>query len=176
MKKRTPLVTVARSHPRFQGAQMAKSKRITKYQWLIQAIASHQSDACILWPFSKDPKGYGCIVVPDEHRLVKVHRAAFRIVNGHWPTPIGLHSCDTPGCFNPRHIIEGTQAQNSIDMKAKGRSKRGLEKRNTKLNPGIVLAIRADNGKSSQSELGRKYGVAPITIHRILRRERWTYL
>ncbi|MGA8310985.1 MAG: hypothetical protein WB755_13210 [Terriglobales bacterium] len=41
-----------------------------------------------------------------EGKGVLVHRLAFRLTYGHWPTPVGRHSCGTPLCFNPRHVIE----------------------------------------------------------------------
>lgn len=32
-----------------------------------------------------------------------------------------LHTCDTPGCVNPRHLFAGTAQDNTDDMIAKGR-------------------------------------------------------
>jgi hypothetical protein len=81
---------------------------------------------CHMWTGSMDSKGYGQIQV--DGRLVVAHRVAFFLAHGRWPVPWGLHHCDTPACVRADHIFEGTPADNTADMIAKGRSRGRLSR------------------------------------------------
>lgn len=85
-------------------------------------------DGCWLWSGSVNQYGYGHLSV--NGRLVQAHRFSFELSNG--PIQDGaelLHSCDTRRCCNPRHLSEGSRAENVHDMARKNRgskSNRGL--------------------------------------------------
>lgn len=52
----------------------------------------------------------------------RAHIAAYESVHGRLPSGmVACHKCDVPGCANPFHMWEGTQAENLADMWAKGR-------------------------------------------------------
>ena len=106
----------------------------TKAEWLAAAIAEHNSDDCLLWPFAIDRDGYGrvCFYGDGKKERVFAHRASYRLTHGRWPLPLGLHSCDTPACFNPRHIHEGTHAVNQGEKADRGRSLSGAEQHDAK--------------------------------------------
>lgn len=79
---------------------------------------------CWEWTATKN-KGYGLFRIG----RVKViaSRCAWEIANRK-RIPDGLfacHTCDNPGCCNPRHIYTGTPKQNSDDMIARRRSRSG---------------------------------------------------
>jgi hypothetical protein len=64
---------------------------------------------------------YGRVHLPDRG-YVLAHRAMYEFKTG--PIPVGkvvMHTCDVPLCVNPAHLRLGTQADNLIDMRAKGR-------------------------------------------------------
>jgi hypothetical protein len=71
---------------------------------------------CWEWqgPFFK--KGYGSFT----GRSLSAHRVAFYLVHGYWPV-VCRHSCDNRRCINPRHLLDGTHADNMRDAVERGR-------------------------------------------------------
>ena len=68
-------------------------------------------------------QGYKRVSKPGTRQRLFIHRVAWEAHNAE-PIPEGmvvLHTCDNPGCFNPAHLVLGTQAQNIQDSVAKGR-------------------------------------------------------
>lgn len=49
----------------------------------------------------------------------------FEAVYG-WLPEVVLHRCDNPPCYNPAHLLPGTQADNMRDMARKGRGRKPL--------------------------------------------------
>jgi hypothetical protein len=145
-------------------------RKTTQYhrEWLVSAIANHQSDECLLWPYCTNLQGYGQLYF--QGKRVLAHRLAFFLEHGHWPEPHGLHKCDTPLCFNPRHIFEGTAQDNHDDASKKLRLAR-------KLTIEQVREIRATYVWQSSEfgilALSRAYGVSFSTIERIVNRTIW---
>lgn len=129
-------------------------------------------DSCMIWPFGL-LSGYGRLRIGREQY---VHRIAFALHSGK-PVPKGmmvLHSCDTPACFNPRHLFLGTQFDNMRDAQQKDRLAKGSYHGRSKLTEKQVLEIR--QSKESNVVLGRRYGVKKQTIGRIKRGIRWGWL
>lgn len=84
---------------------------------------------CILWDRASDSHGYGHHWDNERQRVVKAHRTAYEAFWG--PIPEGMyvmHTCDTPACYNPLHLVAGTHADNMRDMYAKGRQGRRRDK------------------------------------------------
>jgi HNH endonuclease len=71
-----------------------------------------------LWQGYTDTDGYGIFTVtmPDGRRKkLRAHRVAWTLTHQQVPTGIIRHLCDTPGCCNPAHLVDGTQAENVAD-------------------------------------------------------------
>jgi hypothetical protein len=152
-----------------------KNKR---YLWLVKKIEEHQSDKCLLWPFQVDKDGYGRVRPGGKRITYGAHRVAFLLANGHWPTPCGLHSCDTPRCVNPRHIWEGSSADNNADRAKKGRGLIGIRQPDAKLTDEIVRQARIEYipRKLGFHRLAKKYGVSKPAMMSAIKRKTWRHV
>jgi hypothetical protein len=112
------------------------------------------------------------------HTKVAAHRLAFKVVHGHWPEPMGLHTCDNPPCFNPRHIYEGTDRDNKNDQIARGRTTQGVAQRDAKLTDELVAEARQEyaKGKIGFTLLGRKYGVTAHCMKMAVTGKNWKHV
>lgn len=75
---------------------------------------------CNLWTGATNADGYGVVRVGG--RVEYVHRLAYRLHVG--PIPRGheiAHTCDTPACREPSHLVAMTHKQNMNDAARKGR-------------------------------------------------------
>lgn len=98
--------------------------------WMRVGVAG--PDDCWLWLGRK--RKYGFIEVCGKHW--RAHRFAWFLHFG--PIPSGMficHSCDTPGCCNPRHLFPGTPKLNSADYRIK---KRGVRLTNRSGQTGLL--------------------------------------
>jgi HNH endonuclease len=139
--------------------------------WSKAAITADTTH-CWLW-MAATTKGYGTFALASKQ--VQAHRIAYQITNGPIPDRmLVLHTCDTPACVNPNHLVIGTQSDNIKDMWERGRARGGQG--NTQGHPQPTLrkltmeqvrAIRASD--RSISALARQYGVARVAIRKIKR-------
>lgn len=87
---------------------------------LLAARSINEVTGCWIWLGPVAPYNYGTISVDGKTEMV--HRLSYRLWKG--PIPDGhicRHLCDNPRCFNPEHVITGTQAQNNADCVVAGR-------------------------------------------------------
>lgn len=87
-----------------------------------------------------------------------------------------LHACDNPRCINPSHLSLGTQSDNIRDMYAKGRGvdKRGVKHHNSKINPEVVLAVRAASGP--QRLIAVEHGISQANVSMIRAGKAWAHI
>lgn len=145
---------------------------------------------CWEWTGLRDKNGYGKVGAAGETR--RTHVIAWEITNGRKVRPgkLVMHSCDNPPCFCPLHVLEGTNAQNTADKVAKGRSAtgdangsrlhpeklvRGAHHPVSKLNPETVKGIleKSRDGQT-QLSLAADYGVSKATISNVVLGKHWT--
>jgi hypothetical protein len=159
-------------------------------------VVQGEHGACWLWQGKPNNSGYGRLHVGGQDgRHILAHRLAYGIARGRplsFVTKI-CHSCDNPPCVNPSHLFAGTQTQNMVDCKRKGRFARGVrhgtatkpESRavgerhgGAKLQAPTVLAIRREYaaGKGSYGKIGKRFNVTPFTVRDIVKRRRWKHI
>ena len=72
------------------------------------------------WPWLGTMRGsYG--VMKHEGKDVAAHRLVFYRYNDYFPEVV-RHTCDTPECVNPAHLLPGNQQDNVNDRVERGRS------------------------------------------------------
>ena len=79
----------------------------------------YKGDGCWLWT-GRLSGGYGVFDYGGGSQLS--HRISLATTAGRWPEQCVLHACDNKRCVNPKHLSEGTHADNNRDRAAKGRS------------------------------------------------------
>lgn len=131
---------------------------------------------CWLWLASTDKDGYGQIGSGGaQGTMLKAHRVAYEVFVG--PIPSGkcvLHRCDNRWCVSPDHLFLGTQKENLLDMKAKGRHLSGERNARASFSATQVgeIRVRLENGDRGDV-LAQEFGVSEATISRIKNRKRY---
>ena len=121
-------------------------------------------DECWPWLGCVGSDGYGHFKL--NGKPVPAHRVAAGIEG----EAHGRHTCDTPLCCNPAHVVEGTHKQNMEDKVARGRhrSPRPGNGR-TKLQPEHRAEIvRLFDAGQNKSEIARRFGVTPTRIRQVI--------
>ena len=121
---------------------------------------------CLVW--SGPASGFHC-----QGTSEKPARAAWRLFKGELHPRTSLHrKCETEGCVNPEHFVLRSKFMGTSQSDAPvDESKR----HSSKISPADAVEIRAEYalGKTTQAELGQRYGITQSAIHRIIRGEVW---
>lgn len=133
---------------------------------------------CVLWDGRVNDSGYGTRYRRGQSGLV--HRQVYcDHHNVDLKTIIGLcvrHSCDTPRCINPEHLLLGTHDDNMQDKATRNRTK-CMRATNRVLDIDTVRKMRAEYipGKRGfgMKALAKKYGIVPSHAHYILSNTGW---
>lgn len=135
-----------------------------------------RSAGCWIWPYRCTPAGYGSLQDGPSGAMTAtaVHRLAFQREYGHLPF-VGRHDCDTPPCFNPSHILDGTYRDNTQDSIRRGRFP-GYPSR-AKLTEAQMMEVRQRAlAGEPQRKLGAEFGICQAQVSRIKLRQRWGHL
>lgn len=142
-----------------------------------ESVRKAGDNECWEWIGPKFNTGYGSISIANTCHLA--HRISFLIAHGRInPDGVIMHSCDNPSCVNPKHLSEGTDADNMHDAWLKGRMQKGERNGMAKLKESEAITIIQDyrNGIANMNQLAARYGVWPACIQRIIVGTRWKHL
>jgi len=154
--------------------------------WMKVAMVSESE--CWHWTGRTDKDGYGLIIIAGRKWLT--HRLSYHLANGTITDGMLVcHKCDVRNCVNPSHLFLGTPADNSADMRHKGRQAMGLThawalhpdrvprgERNgrSKLSVEQVREIKRRLALGEmKSELAKAFGVSDTVIHHINSGKLW---
>lgn len=129
------------------------------------------AEECWLWmgPLFKD--GYG--MFSRWPRVVRAHRFAFERSFGP-PSGEVMHECDEPRCVNPRHLRDGTRAENEADKLAKGRQARGERHGCARYSADQVERVKALlSERIPRQQIAEATGVRLATVHTIASGRQW---
>lgn len=132
---------------------------------------------CWLWEGGGDqPYGHFSVGPRATSRTLLAHRVAYELTNGP-PNGNVCHHCDTPRCCNPRHLFDGTQQDNRLDCKRKGRTAKGAQHGRAVLTEHLVKKIVSlrTQGHTHRS-ISSKLCVAETTVGHVLSGRTWSWL
>lgn len=160
-----------------------KCYRPPLFKRLLKKLKVDQS-GCWLWVGWRDKNGYGMLGVKEGDRHFqsrRVPRVVFKLFNGEIPNGLCVcHTCDNPACFRPSHLFLGTTADNMQDKTRKGRNNPPVGERSgfAKLTDLKIKEIRKlhAEGKMTQREIAKKFGVGYKAISKIILRQRWKHV
>jgi len=148
-------------------------------------------DDCWEWTAFRNKGGYGKIGFRRDGKsltFIATHVALHMDGRHRPPGAIALHSCDNPGCCNPKHLRWGDHFENEKDKMSRGRlhprekrsatmkvrAARGESHTCAVLNGELVRKIRADN--RSGYAIGRDFGVSQQTVSDVKNRKTWAHI
>ncbi|MDV6376331.1 HNH endonuclease [Deinococcus arenicola] len=143
-----------------------------------------RAGTCWLWTGTLNPHGYGrleAVTVSGDRAYLLAHRYSYMLIHGAMPAGglVVRHTCDTPLCVNPAHLVAGTQADNMRDRDGRGRGapRHGERNPRARLTEGDVRAIRRAAAMGiPQAALAQRYGVGKDAVSLILKGKRWGHV
>jgi len=153
------------------------------------------SGDCWIWTAGHDRAGYGRFYVAERDNNVAAHRFVYELTYGALAAELVVrHSCDTPACVNPAHLLSGTTADNNADTISRGRANpprgdqhwsrrtganvpRGERQPHARMSADQVRDMRQRyaNG-ATLNELVAAFGLSKTAVHQIVHYQRWRHV
>ena len=128
---------------------------------------------CWIWIGALNKQGYGRMYA--YAKTIRAHRFSYEHFIGKIEAGLCcLHRCDVRSCVNPAHLFLGTQTDNSKDMVAKDRQRRGEGRPDSKLKDRDVRAILED--ARSNCVIASQYNISSSLVSHIKARRLWKHL
>lgn len=151
--------------------------RDINYEFWSRVSITADPNRCWEWQGSRNDSNYGRFWYRDKGHFA--HRTVWFLTYGHWPRLHVLHHCDNPPCVNPRHLYEGTPADNNRDKALRGRcnSPKGERNNLAKLKESQVLEIRKLKAIGVRTVvLAERFDVSDSTVRQINARTIWKHI
>jgi hypothetical protein len=143
----------------------------------LEAHRDYKEPTCLVWPYSTNGYGYGCVKISGRTR--KAHVIMLELTQGPKPSPRheAAHNCGHRICINPRHLRWATRAENQGDRVQHGTHSRGEQCCTAILTENDVQQIRAllAAGKK-QTEIAAQFNISRSNVSRIKRGLNWSWL
>lgn len=138
--------------------------------------ANRDPSKCWIWEGGKGGDGYGRFWAKGKN--LAAHKAAVIRAGGEIPPgKLVTHSCDTPMCVNPAHLIVTTHARNMQDMVARKRHAHGEKSPVAVLTEAQCRHIieQVESGATVRG-LALEMGVARSTLRNVAKGFTWRHL
>lgn len=112
-------------YPESERSQEQEKSRFFNRVGCSPDFKEFQQNICWPWPHATNDDGYG--YQQFRGKVQRAHRLIWSLYND-CEIPAGMeitHSCDTPRCVNPRHLVLATHKANMRDKCLKGRHRNG---------------------------------------------------
>ena len=119
-----------------------KGERKWRWETLVDDVKSNcevSPSGCFLWQGGQDKDGYPKLYIDGKHW--RGNRAILYAITRDLDI-VARHSCDTPPCLNPEHLIWGTYRDNTLDAVERGRQAMNLVHRSGEQNGNAKLSDR----------------------------------
>lgn len=131
---------------------------------------------CLLWTGKTDKDGYG--IRGSRYGERRAHRYSYARSNG--PIPKGAlvrHTCDTPACCEPGHLVLGTQSDNIEDKVSRNRQAKGSSNGKALLTEDMVREIRELYASGmTQTQIAGMFPVTQSSVSLIVLRKQWKHI
>ena len=169
---------------RYNSAALAKQLenerqlKDQKYKYFKLRVATPNENGCHLWTGAISANGYGAIRI--DNTTQPAHRVAYELAKGSIPDGMLVtHSCDTPLCCNPNHLILGTHSENlqeAYDRKLRlPKGQKGEAHGHSKLTEAQVKEIRSLR-ETNFAKIAKKYQVTRGAIRKVIKRITWRHI
>jgi hypothetical protein len=148
-----------------------------------------EENECWPWLASIDKDGYGWFSYKstsktESGKTINAHRYSALLKFGNLENKLVRHTCDSRSCVNPSHLILGTPADNSNDMKERNRQACGEKQHQANLTDVQALEVlqkyksAVDNNKiyGVLERLAKEYHVPKQAIYRLTSRKTYKHL
>jgi hypothetical protein len=132
---------------------------------------------CWIWNGRRNVDGYG--IYCKDGKGLRAHRVAWEMQHGvEIGDCVAMHTCDTPACCNPAHIVLGTHRDNQLDKAAKNRQAKGDKSGTAKLTEAQVIEMRSRYRPRDVTylDLSRAYGVSKDAAQKAIRGINWKHV
>lgn len=154
-------------------------RRRTIHERFWEKVQINGPDEC--WPWIGGRRhGYGFIKI--NNIAVVATRFSWSLANG-CEVPKGLvvrHTCDNPPCVNPKHLLTGTQRDNTLDAMRRGRHWTGIGESNGNsiLERKDVIEIRRlyEEAAWNFCQIARHFDITDVMVRNIVKRRNWKHI